>query len=331
MCKRSIPIDMNKATAAALGMIMVAVLGVLFFRGDEPTVTDSGAIGDGKPRVIATFYPLAEFSRMAGGEAVEVSSIVSPGIEPHEYEPTLRDIISLEQADIFVMNGAGMEPWAERLAPALREKGVIVLDASESVPLLAAEEHGKEIGHEQETKQEGAYDPHFWLDPGFAASIVDSIRDTLAEKDPAHAVAYEASAAQALSELAALDAEYRSALSSCARHEVIASHNAFAYLSRRYGFTAHSISGISPETEPSASRIADLVDLAEKENIRYIFFETLVSPKVSETLAREIGAETLVFDPIEGLSPEDAALGKDYFSVMRENLANISKALECGK
>lgn len=318
---------MNKAIAAALGMIIVAVLGVLFFRGNEPAVTDNGTTGGGKLQVIATFYPLAEFSRMAGGEAVEVSSIVSPGIEPHEYEPTPRDIISLEQADIFVMNGAGMEPWAERLAPGLREKGVIVLNASESVLLLAAEE----IGHEQETEQEGAYDPHFWLDPVFAASIVDSIRDALIEKDQAHAAAYEASVTRALSGLAALDAEYRSTISSCSRHKVITSHNAFAYLSQRYGFTAHSISGISPETEPSAGRMADLVDLAEKENIRYIFFETLVSPKVSETLAREIGAETLVFDPIEGLSPEDTALGKDYFSVMRENLANLSKALECGK
>ena len=321
---------MNKAIAAALGVIIVAVLGALFFRGNEPTVTEKRIAGEEKLRVIATFYPLAEFSRMAGGEAVEVSSIVSPGIEPHEYEPTPRDIISLEQADIFVMNGAGMEPWAERLAPGLREKGVIILNASESVLLLAAEEHEEEIGHEQEAEQGGAYDPHFWLDPVFAAGIVDSIRGALIEKDPAHAAEYEASVTWALSGLAALDAEYRSTLSSCTRHEVITSHNAFAYLSRRYGFTAHSISGISPETEPSAGRMADLVDLAEKENIRYIFFETLVSPKVSETLAREIGAETLVFDPIEGLSPEDAALGKDYFSVMRENLANLSKALECG-
>lgn len=316
---------MNKAIAAVLGVIMIAVLGALFFRGNAPTVTDNGTTGGGKLRVIATFYPLAEFSRMAGGETVEVSSIVSPGIEPHEYEPTPRDIISLEQADIFVMNGVGMEPWAERLAPGLREKGVIVLDASESVLLLATEEH------EEGAEQGGAYDPHFWLDPVFAAGIVDSIRDALVEKDPTHAAAYETSTTRALSELAALDAEYRSTLSSCARHEVITSHNAFAYLSQRYGFTAHSISGISPETEPSAGRMADLVDLAEKENIRYIFFETLVSPKVSETLAREIGAETLVFDPIEGLSPEDVASGKDYFSVMRENLANLSKALECAK
>lgn len=312
--------------AVAMGVIALAVSGALLFRGENPRVMDSGSADTGKTRIIATFYPLAEFSRMAGGDAVEVSSIVPSGIEPHEYEPTPRDLISIERADIFVMNGAGMDPWAERLAPALREKGVIVIDASRSVSLLAAEEHEGEGAGDQ-----GAYDPHFWLDPVFSAGIVGSIRNALSEKDPARAEAHESSTAEALSELAALEAEYRSTLSSCLRDEVITSHNAFAYLSRRYGFSVHPISGISPETEPSAGRMAELVDLAKKENIRYIFFETLVSPKVSETLAREIGADTLVFDPIEGLSAEDIAAGKDYFSVMRENLANLSKALECAK
>ncbi len=316
--------DMKKIILIALGVIALVALSVFSFRSDAPIVTENGIAGEGKPRIIATFYPLAEFSRMAGGEAVEVSSIVPSGIEPHEYEPTPRDLISIEQADIFVMNGAGMDPWAENLARSLRGKGVIVIDASRSVSLLVKEEH------EEETEEaRGTYDPHFWLDPVFAAGIVGSIRDALSGKYPAHTEAYESSAAEAMSGLAALDAEYRTTLSSCVRHEVIASHNAFAYLSERYGFTAHSISGLSPEMEPSAGRMADLVDLAKKENIRYIFFETLVSPKVSETLAREIGAETLVFDPLEGLSPEAVARGEDYFSVMRENLANLSKALEC--
>lgn len=323
--------DMKKIIVVVPGVIAVVALGIVLFLGDAPTVTKDGRAGEEKFRVVATFYPLAEFSRMAGGDAVEVSSIVSPGIEPHDYDPTPRDIISIERADTFVMNGAGMDPWAESLAQSLRERGVIVIDASRSASLLATEGHEEGAGNEEGTEEDhGAYDPHFWLDPVLAAGIVGSIRDALSGKDPAHTETYEASTAKSLSELAALDAEYRTTLSSCARHEVITSHNAFAYLSERYGFTVHSISGLSPETEPSAGRIADLVDLAKKEDMRYIFFETLVSPKVSETLAREIGAETLVFDPLEGLSPEAVARGEDYFSVMRENLANLSKALECG-
>ncbi|MBP9751344.1 MAG: zinc ABC transporter substrate-binding protein [Candidatus Moranbacteria bacterium] len=326
------------------------IVAVILFWNAWTDVPENGFTDEKNLRVVATFYPLAEFSRMVGGDLADVSVVVSPGVEPHDYEPTPRDLVSIENADVFVLNGAEMDPWAEKLVPALREKGVSVVIAAESVTLLAAEEHdehheegngghdadeadSEHDAHEEEAHEEkhehGAYDPHFWLDPIYAESIVGSIRMALVEKDADNARTYEANAAAALSELATLDGEYRTILSTCARDEVITSHNAFAYLAGRYGFGAHSIAGLSPEAEPSAGRIAELVDLAKKENIRYIFFETLVSPKVSETLAREIGAETLVFDPLEGLSAEDAAAGKNYFSVMRENLANLSMALEC--
>lgn len=269
----------------------------------------------GRLRVVATFYPLAEFSRMAGGDAVHVTTIVPFGAEPHEYDPTPKDIISIEQADVFVFNGSGMDPWAEKLAPSLRGKGIVVVNASESVTALPL--------------SEGVSDPHFWLDPVFAESIIGSLRVAFSEKDPSRTASFDAAAAQSLSEMEAVDGEYRNTLSHCSKNEVVTSHDAFAYLAKRYAFEAHSISGLSPEAEPSAGRMADLANLAKKENIRYIFFETLVSPKVSKTLAREIGAETLVFDPIEGISKEDAAAGKNYISIMRENLANLSKAMEC--
>jgi zinc transport system substrate-binding protein len=310
--------------------ILVAAVGAIFFFGGDRNPSADVSSGAEKIRVVATFYPLAEFSRMVGGEVADVRSLVFPGVEPHDYEPTPRDLVSIENADVFVMNGAGMDPWAEKLIPTLREKGIAVVNASEAVTLLAAGEHEEYEGetHEEEYEQ-GAYDPHFWLDPVFAESIVGSIRVAIIGKDPKRTDTYETNAASALSELAKLDGEYRITLSTCTRDEAITSHNAFTYLAKRYGFEAHSIAGLSPEAEPSASRIAELADLAKKENMRYIFFETLVSPKVSETLAREVGAETLVFDPIEGVSPEDIAAGKDYFSIMRENLANLSKALEC--
>lgn len=322
---------MKKESVVVLVLVAVvlAITGV-FFLGREGNAPKGVSIGEEKLKIVATFYPLAEFSRMVGGESASVSAIVSPGVEPHDYEPTPRDLVSIENADVFVMNGAGMDPWAEKLIPTLQGKGVVVVNASEAATLLATEEHDEHEGeaHEEE-REHGAYDPHFWLDPVFAESIVGSIRVAVIGKDPKYTDSYEANAAAALSELAKLDGEYRTALSTCARQEAITSHNAFAYLAKRYGFEAHSIAGLSPEAEPSAGRMAELVDLAKKENIRYIFFETLVSPKVSETLAREIGAETLVFDPLEGLSAEDAAAGKNYFSVMRENLANLSMALEC--
>lgn len=321
--------NFRRISASVVLVVLVVALG-MFLRNKTATIPEDGPAGEEKLLIVATFYPLGEFSRMVGGDMADVTVIVSPGVEPHDYEPTPRDLVAIGNADIFVLNGAGMDPWAEDLVPTLRGKGIAVVNASEAVALLATEgQEGERTGEDEHGY--GAFDPHFWLDPVFAESIIGSIRGAVVGTDPAHSGTYEANAAAALSELAGLDGEYRTALSVCARDEVIASHDAFAYLAKRYGFETHPIAGLSPEAEPSASRIAELTDLAKKEDIRYIFFETLVSPKVSETLAREIGAETLVFDPIEGLSPEDAASGKDYFSVMRENLANLSTALECAK
>lgn len=315
-----IPDTMNKRRfQVVLLMVVMAVASAsVFFWSRQADAPGDETAYEKKLRVVATFYPLAEFSRMVGGDRVEMSTIVSPGVEPHDYEPTPRDVIAIERADVFVINGAGMDPWAEKLVPSLRENGVAIVTASESVALLPS----------GESDHDGT-DPHFWLDPIFVESIIGSIRVAFSKSDPAHIDAYDAFASAALSELAALDGEYRTTLSSCSKNKVVVSHGALSYLSKRYGFEAHPISGISPETEPSIGRILELAKLAEKEDIRYIFFETLTSPKVSETLAREVGAETLVFDPIEGLSPESVAAGKNYFSLMRENLANLSTALEC--
>lgn len=310
-----------------LVLMLSVFVAAMFFWNGRVDVPEDKFVDEKKFRVVATFYPLAEFSRMVGGDIADIVSIVSPGVEPHDYEPTPRDIISIESADVFVMNGAGMDSWAEKFLPALQENGVLVVNASEAVTLLAAEERDEY----EEEHEHSVYDSHFWLDPVFAESIVGSIRVAFVEKDPFHADVYESNAVVVLSELAKLGGEYHDALSTCARKEVITSHNAFAYLAKRYEFSAHSIAGLSPEAEPSIGRMVELVDLAKKKNIRYIFFETLVSPKVSETLAREIGAETLVFNPLEGLSADDIVAGKDYFSIMRENLANLSKALECVK
>lgn len=302
-----------------MGIITLAILGAALFHFSGTTVRDERAVESRKPRVVATVYPLAEFSRMVGGADAEVVTIVPPGLEPHEYEPTPKDIISITEADIFVMNGAGVDPWAERAVSSLGEQGVLVINTSSLIPLLTVE-NGEETP-----------DPHFWLDPVRAVSIIEAIRDALIKKDSAHTPAYTERTAASRAELVALDEEYRTTLSSCVKKDVIASHGAFTYLAQRYGFTVHSIAGLSPEVEPSAGRIADLALLAKKKEIRYIFFEKLVSPKVSETLAREVGAETLLFDPIEGRSGEDLGEGKEYFLMMRQNLTNLSRALECAR
>ncbi len=301
------------------GVVILGGIAVsLVYEKRKPAVP----VADNKISVIATIYPLAEFARMAAGDMASVSSLVPAGVEPHEYEPTPRDLIAVEGADVFIINGAGIDPWAKNLLPTLKEKGVTVIDTSLSVELIPAASWSGE-------GDMSAYDPHFWLDPVFASRIVRSIADTLSLKDPSHKSAYEETANASIRSLEKLDAEYKAALVSCAKRGIITSHDAFAYLGKRYGFDVHSIAGISPEAEPSAEHLAELITLAKKDDIRYIFFETLVSPKVSETLAREIGAQTLVFNPIEGLSPSEVASGKNYVSVMEENLKSLSRAREC--
>src|SRR6185369_2112245 len=269
--------------------------------------------------VVATFYPLEEFARSVGGGRISVKSIVPAGAEPHEYEPSAQNILSSYESQIFLLNGAGVDVWAEKIKPELEKRGIKVIQMSQLLsPLSLADE-------------DGSHDPHFWLDPVIAKEEVNAIANALIEKDRAGAKEYGERRDVTLERLDTLDKDYRFGLSSCQSHTVITSHNAFSYLGKRYGFTSISISGISPEAEPSPKRLAELAQTIRDKGIHDVFFETLVSPKVSETLARETGAETLVFNPLEGLTDEEKGRGENYFSIMEENLKNLKRALQCQK
>lgn len=293
---------------------LLATVGVYYFGTSVMSPSPVARVAGIK--VVATFYPLSSIAEGVAGDAADVSSIVPNGVEPHDYEPSSHDVIAIHEAEVFLMNGAGMDAWAEKLKPELEASGVRVVTMSDYAELIAGSDSG-------------SYDPHIWLDPVVAEKFAVAVRDALSAADPAHFPAYRKNAETVSAKLSALDKAYRGTLLSCAKRGIIISHDACTYLARRYGFTVYAIAGLSPEAEPSPRRIAELADFAKKENIRYIFFETLVSPKVSKTLAGEIGAETLVFDPIEGLSPEGERSGADYFSIMTENLQNLATAMGC--
>ena len=286
------------------------------------------------PLVVASFYPLYEFSRQVAGDRAEVVTLVPAGVEPHDWEPSPQDVVRMQKAKLFVYNGAGLEPWVEKLLKDANAKGVVAVRTTERIALLTGERHGHEHAQEAQSgaPSKGAthpVDPHVWLDPVRAQAQVEAIRAGLAKVDPANAAAYAANAQAYRSKLAALDAAFASGLKQCARREVVTTHAAFSYLARRYGLTQISISGIEPESEPSPADLAALVKQVKERKIRYVFFETLVSPKLAETLAREVGAKTLVLDPIEGLTREEQAAGKNYVSLMEENLRNLRMALDC--
>lgn len=276
--------------------------------------------GSAKLSVAASFYPMAHFAAKVGGDLVTVTNVTPAGAEPHDYEPTPQQVAALHDADLLLYNGGGIDNWAERMAPSLAAGGVATLEVGAAVDAKLAPPEGEE---------ELAVDPHFWLDPPLAAKEVTAIRDALIARDPTHAEVYRANAAGYLAELARLDAEFRSGLASCDERTAVTSHAAFAYVAQDYGFVQLPIAGLSPDEEPSAGQLAKVAAQAKAEGIRYIFFETLVSPQLASTIAGEIGAQTLVFNPLEGLTEDELAAGKDYLSVQRENLANLRIALQC--
>jgi zinc transport system substrate-binding protein len=196
----------------------------------------------------------------------------------------------------------------------------MVVNASQSVQLLEMEDEG-------DTSQQ-VPDPHIWLDPVLVKGIVEAIRDAYVQVDPANRASYEANAAAFVTELEALDQKYQATLSQYDKRTIVVSHNAFGYLARRYGLDVVFIAGLSPEAEPSPQELAAISRLARERGVKYIFFETLVSPRLAQTVATEVGAQTLVFDPLEGLTDEDIASGESYISVMEQNLDNLKIALE---
>lgn len=272
---------------------------------------------DGRVSVAASIYPVWFLASEIGGARADVALVVPAGIEPHDYEPTPQDLVQIEQARLIVLNGGGLEPWADDVRRSSdSEKTVIVLAGDGLV--RAAEQDGKT-----------AADPHVWLDPVRAGQMADAILGGFIAADPANRAEYEAHAAELQARLAALDREYRDGLAYCTRRDFMTSHAAFGYLADAYGLNQVALAGLAPDQEPSPADLVSLARFARERKIRYIFFEALASPKFAETLAREVGAQTLLLDPIEGLTETDAARGEDYFTKMRANLDNLKLALEC--
>lgn len=264
--------------------------------------------------VMATIFPVYDFARQVGGDRVEVRLMVPPGAEPHDWEPTPQDLAALSQAKVFIYSGAGLEPWVNKVLSGNLRKDAVVVEASQGVDLYTA--------------PDGHTDPHVWLDPDNARKMVNNIRDGLVAADAAHKTEYEQNAAAYVKQLIGLDAAYRDALAHVARRDFVTSHAAFGYLARRYGLNQIPIMGLAPDAEPTPETMAGIVRLVREQGIKYIFFETLVSPKLSQTIARETGASTLVLNPLEGLSPQEMAQGKNYLTVMHDNLVNLVRALQ---
>lgn len=268
--------------------------------------------GDDRVRVVASFYPVAEAAEKIGGDLVEVVNLTPAGSEPHDLELSPDQVDELQDADVVLYLGGGFQPGVEEVAE--RREGTTV-DVLEAV--------------QRNDKAPASPDPHFWLAPELMSVAVERIEETLATAAPEHAEAFTANAAQYRETLAELDRDFETALSNCRRRTIVTSHAAFHHLAASYDLEQLSISGLLPESEPDPKRLAELSDAIHDKGITTVFYETLVAPEVAETLAREAGVETAVLNPLEGLTEFDVDQGKDYVTVMRENLSALTSALGC--
>ena len=253
---------------------------------------------EGKTDVVAGFYPLAFAAEEVGGDGVEVTNLTPVGAEPHDVELSVRDVEHVRSADVVLFLGDGFQPALEEAAGSAEGEAVDVLAGLDRI--------------------QG--DPHVWLDPVRFAEVVERIGAALGA---------ESSARELTPRLGALDDEFRTGLADCERREVVTAHDAFAYLGERYGLELIPIAGVSPEVEPSARDLEQVVDVVRASGATTVFVEPLLSPEVGETVARETDGETAVLDPLEGLTDEAVERGDDYFSVMRANLAALREGLGC--
>ena len=300
--------------AIAIAIIIIAALGIVAM------YPYAESIDSGKLKIMASFYPFYEITRNIADDA-EVSSFVPIGSEPHTFDPTPGDIIRLNDADVFITSGIGLEEWELTVLEGL-EQDILVIDASDGITLLpATDSHDHEHSHSD-------YDPHYWISPGNAIIIAQNIRDSLKILDPANSELYEQNTELFIQQLEDLDAEFTEGLESCTKSEIITTHAAFAYLGNDYGFSQIAILGVSPESEPTPGQIIGLIEEAREHDLKYIFFEELVDPRISETIAQEIGAQTLVLNPVAGITKPNQ--DNSYIGIMQRNLENLKVALECG-
>ena len=299
--------------AVLLTLVLVGTTGCAAFTDD--------ARADGRVTVAAAFYPLAFVAQRVGGDDVSVTNLTQPGAEPHDLELTIKETAEIADADL-VMLLHGFQPAVDDAVEQVAAGEV--LDVADVVDLETSEEHADD--HGDEAGDHGDEDPHFWHDPDRMALLTEAVADELVEIDPDHADTYRSNAEELVGELHDLTAAYEQGLSGCERNTVVVSHDAFGYL-ERFGLHIEGIAGLSPDAEPTPADLARLQDLIHDEGISTVFSERLVSPRLAQTLAEDMGVTTAILDPIEGLSDETS--DEDYLSLMRENLGALELANGC--
>ncbi|MET7717848.1 metal ABC transporter substrate-binding protein [Streptomyces sp. NPDC005407] len=316
------------AGAVALGLMAVSAC-------SSSNAADGGRNGD-KLKVVASFYPMQYLAEQIGGDHVSVSVLTEPGVEPHDLELKPRQTAELNEAG-YILYLKGIQPAVDKAIAQSEAKNKV-----DAATLTKLEHHGTEGGHSHEGEEPGheesghdehahegegeaGADPHIWLDPVKYAEVAKGVGASLEKADPDHAADYKKNTEALVGKLNGLNTAFQQGLKNTTTKTFITTHSAFGYLAERYGLDQEGIAGVDPESEPSPARIKALQDIAEKDKVTTVFFETLASDKTAKTLARDAGLKTDVLDPLEGIT--DKSKGRDYVEVMRSNLDALRKAL----
>ncbi|GFE62640.1 metal ABC transporter substrate-binding protein [Geobacter sp. AOG2] len=319
---------MKKILIASVVILCLSAMGAC--RKKEAPI--SSPASHKKMVVVTTLFPLYDFARTVGGNKVDVNLILPPGIEAHSFEPKPEDAARVTGADLFVYTNEYMEPWAVKFVKGLNAGSVLLVDSSKGVTFLkAGAEEGRHEDHDgAEHHHAGGMDPHIWLDFGNAQIMVDNIAEALAARDPANKGYYLANAAAYKAELKKLDDDYKAGLSSCAKKTFLhGGHYAFGYLAHRYGLQYESASAVNADAEPTPAKLIALVKQVKAMGLKYVYSEELLSPRVSEMIAKETGATVLLLHGAHNISKDDFDHGVTFIALMRRNLDNLRAGLQC--
>lgn len=292
----------------------------------EETI-EPGETIESRITVITTLFPQYDFAKTIGGELVETSLLLPPGIEAHSFEPTPQDIVGLLKSDLFLYTGELMEPWSKNIVSNLESENILVVDLSKNIHLLELEE-GDDHDHDHSHEDEGL-DPHYWTDPNMAMVMVDTIVEAFTSLDPDNSNIYMSNGEELKNDLVVLDKDIREALSKTKSSTIISGgHFAFGYFAKAYNLEHMSpYSGFSPNAEPSPQSITNLINKIKETNVRAVFYEELIDPKVGRTIVEETGVDLLLLHGTHNVSKDELEKGISYIEIMYQNLENLKLGL----
>jgi zinc transport system substrate-binding protein len=287
--------------------VLAVLTGVMLIGCNAKTENAAKNVTDDKLNVIVSIHPLKEFTEKIAGDKVTVTCLVPENVEPHDYEPKTKDFETLTKSKVFIYNGLGMETWVEQVNDTIKDKGVTIVDSSKGVEVR---------------KEEEQVDPHIWLSVKNAEIQSENIKNTLVKLDEKNKDYYEENYNKFKAELENVYNEYKPKFDALSKKNFVTGHAAFGYLCRDFGLNQKSVENLYAEGEPTPKQLEELVKFCKENNIKTVFSESLASPKVSQTLAKEVGAEVVPILTLE--SKED---DKDYIQAIKYNLDEIYRCL----